>query len=54
LKIIVAMIVIGVVLLTALVMGINGVLMASGIGLISSLGGFVAGRIVKKPPEKEV
>ena len=46
-RIVVAMVVIGCVLLVALVKGLNGVLMASGIGIIAGLGGYY-GRKVKK------
>lgn len=48
-KILVAIVVIGTVLLVALVMGYDGVLMASGIGIIAGLGGFSAGT-KKRPP----
>lgn len=46
-KIMVAMVVIGAVLLFALAKGLDGVLMASGIGVIAGLGGFVTGRKLK-------
>ena len=40
----VAMVVIGAVLLTALAKGFDGVLMASGISVIAGLGGYFTGR----------
>jgi len=44
----VGIIVIGIIVLTAALKGINGVLIASGIGLISGLGGYVLGRVNNK------
>ena len=46
-KITIAIVVIAVILLVALLKGLNGVLMSSGIGIISGLAGFSAGRVIK-------
>lgn len=49
-KTMVAMIVIGVILLSAHFQGFDGILTAAGVGMVASLGGFSAGR-KKRPPE---
>ena len=43
-KIVAAMLIIGLILLVCLIKGLNGVLMSSGIGLVSGLAGYGAGR----------
>jgi hypothetical protein len=46
----VAMGIIGVLLLSAHLNGFDGVLTASGVGIIAGLGGFVTGMKIRKPP----
>lgn len=47
-KTIAAMIVIGVILLSAHLQGFDGILTAAGVGMVASLGGFSAGKKAKR------